>query len=96
MYFHIVEALSGNSTIIENIAKQYYSSSENSLLCNYNGGESVMATFTIVITETNYGFVEIEASDAETAFKMAEDAFHDGKTNWGSADLCIGAPIQAT
>ena len=59
-------------------------------------GESVMAVFTIIITETNYGSVEIEATDAETAFIMVEDAFHDGKTNWGSADLSIGTPIQAT
>ena len=52
-----------------------------------------MARYTIKITETNYGSVEIEAPDENTAFEMAEEAFHNGEANWGNADLSIGEPV---
>jgi hypothetical protein len=48
-----------------------------------------MAMFTVEVSETSYGFVELEASSEDEAREKADDAFHQGNVTWSSSEFSV-------
>ena len=48
-----------------------------------------MAIFSFSVKEINYGALEIEANDVESAKKKAEEEYHKGNTVWGDFEYEI-------
>ena len=46
-----------------------------------------MMKYCVNVTETSYGFVEVEADSVEDSRVKAEDEFHKGNVVWGSTDF---------
>lgn len=41
--------------------------------------------YQVNITETNHGFVEVDAENKEEAIEFATDAYLDGNTSWAKS-----------
>ena len=48
-----------------------------------------MPLFTINITKTSYGFVEIQAETLAEAQQKAEDEYHNGNVFWANSEYKV-------
>ena len=48
-----------------------------------------MPLFTINITETSYGFVEIHAETLAEAQQKAGEQYHNGNVFWANSSYCV-------
>ena len=46
-----------------------------------------MAKFTVSVTETSYGAVEVEADTPEEARSKAAEAYHQGNVHWSTSEF---------
>lgn len=51
--------------------------------------------YIINVTETSYGYIEVEASSPEEAEELAQEVYNEGNTNWGKMDVHYEPPVEA-
>ena len=54
-----------------------------------NQGTIIMPLFTINITETTYGFVEIQAKNFAEAQQKADAEYHNGNVFWANSEYRV-------
>lgn len=48
-----------------------------------------MKKYRCLIVEVSYGYIDVEADNADEAAEIADKQYHAGNTNWGDADYSI-------